>query len=172
LTAQILPSRTNSKSPVAASFGDPPSTSRWRTPVATSTASIVPAVGGRRFVTSTARAPGRNSASLNWPMPSPASRICCTAPPLAGTRDSPGRERTIESSSPHVPRVLGGALASTTGTPPSMDTRFNWLAVKKPIDCPSGEKNGRVPPSVPRIGSPASSFNRRRSRPGPVPPTT
>ena len=171
-TAQILPWRTNSSSPLAASFGDAPSIRRWRVPVASSTASMYPGLGGWRFCTSTAFEPGRTSASRNCPISSLAAMMVCTAPPLAGTRERLGRTSTIVPSSAQSARARTGASVSTTGVPPSSGTRLSWPSAKKPIDRPSGEKNGRLPPSVPRIGSAVRSPSRRRTRPGPVPETT
>src|SRR5262245_54133093 len=49
-------------------------------------------------------------------------------------------------------------------TPPSIDTRFNQPATKKPTERPSGERNGLVAPSVPAMGVTASFDSSRRYR--------
>src|SRR3989442_994275 len=59
-------------------------------------------------------------------------------------------------SSPQVPPpgrgppgTRPGVVHNTTGGPPSRATFFNLPAAKKATDFPSGEKNGKAPPSVP-----------------------
>ena len=79
-------------------------------------------------------------------------------PPAAATRRSPcprssTDEKTIVSSEPQdaaTPRA--GASHSVTGGPPRIDIFFNLPPAENPTHSPSGEKNGNVAPSEPRIG--------------------
>jgi hypothetical protein len=87
-------------------------------------------------------------------------------PPEAGTCHSPGPfidPSTIEPLDAHVaPRgtqVFATGLAeivamSTAGPPPS-ESFFNFPPAKNPIDSPSGEKKGLIPPSVPKRAFPS-----------------
>jgi hypothetical protein len=52
-------------------------------------------------------------------------------------------------SAPHAPpRGLGAAATVETG-PPATGMVFSFPSEKNPIDRPSGDQNGNVPPSVP-----------------------
>ena len=51
----------------------------------------------------------------------------------------------------HAPPRVPGVPQMKEGVPPARSTRFNWLAVKKARDLPSGDQKGLIAPSVPAI---------------------
>lgn len=59
----------------------------------------------------------------------------------------------MNPSSPHDAPVMLGTSHSVTGGPPSEETFLIAPPVEKPIQRPSGEKNGADPPAVPGNGS-------------------
>ena len=117
--------------------------------------------------------PGRNSASRNCPISSLAAMIVCTAPPLAGTRERPGRASTIVPSSPQSPRAMDRRVGEHDRCA-ALDRHPLELAVGEEADRPAVRREER-PACRPRCRGSARRSDRpsrRRSRPGPVPPTT
>ncbi len=56
------------------------------------------------------------------------------------------------------------AALTTRGAPPLRFTTLTWSAVRKPTDCPSGEKNGCCASSVPSRTRTSNSSRRRTYR--------
>lgn len=88
-------------------------------------------------------------------------------PPFDDTRKRapdgpPVGVKTIVPSSAQVPPRFAGASQSATGAPPIVATFLSLPSEKKPIQRPSGEKNGEwSAPSVPARGA-AVSWSRCR----------
>ena len=109
---------------------------------------------GVPVVNNTAFPPGSSCAQRCETSPSASVVNGSGLPPPSETRisEAPGPARgwnTIEPFSPHVaPRPLA-ASHNVTAAPPVIDIFFSFPPAKKPIHCPSGEKNGLRPSSVP-----------------------
>src|ERR1700682_4275862 len=77
------------------------------------------------------------------------------APPAAEMRDSPvqmpGEDKMTPSGFPAPPLPLR-ASHRICGVPPNAVVFFNFPSAKKPRDCPSGDQNGKLAPSVPGRG--------------------
>ncbi len=86
--------------------------------------------------------------------------------PTAKIRSSPrlgsGVNMMVSSGPQLAPRVTGGTSVRVWGAPPEMDTFFNLVPTINATDCPSGEKKGPWPPSVPGIGVAYNRAIRRR----------
>src|SRR5262245_59316803 len=119
-----------------------------------------------QIVKSTAAPPGRARGQRWLSSPSASDENGSARPPSAGTRDNPtlfaGVIR-IESSGSHASPRGVNTLASATGAPPSMASFFNWPSAKKPMNLPSGEKNGLVAFSVPARGTDSKRSSRLRN---------
>ena len=123
-------------------------------PIVKSTAFACGSDSGHRCV----RSPSSNS--------SVESRL--GTPPAAATRARPlagvGANTTSSSGPQLAPRVSGETSHKVSGAPPRIGTLLSRSPATNPIHCPSGEKNGPLPPSVPAIGTASSrSIGRRNS---------
>ena len=124
------------------------------------------------IVKSTRSRPGRICGQRWSPSLGSALVIASHGPPAAFTRMSPvGPEKMIWSSSPQLPPYRFAFSHSVVAEPrvlndpPATGTFLRWPRraepVKKANHCPSGEKNGRLPNSVPTIGCPSIRFKSR-----------
>src|SRR5580765_3431891 len=63
-----------------------------------------------------------------------------------------------------VPPYPDAVLVSVCGAAPPKSRRFSAVPEKKPIEWPSGDQNGNVPPSVPGSGCAVANANDRNHR--------
>src|SRR5690242_14855941 len=109
-------------------------------------------------VNRTALPPGKTCGQRCVCSPGPSFVKGRGSPPAPGILDSPVvwlSAATILPFSSQLPPVSNElVLASITAAPPSIEILCRCDFAKNPMDCPSGEKNGACPSSVPesRVG--------------------